>query len=170
VDDPETWGRRDVVVAIGPFPDEGGIGTLNQTLVELGTSLALIQGGAAHIVHAWRLEGEQLFRRGRIRFPAEQVDALVDEERIEAEKTFQAVIDAIDLPDLEVHPHLRHGRSSDVIADVVDEVQPAVVVMGTLARAGLRGLIIGNTAERLLGDLEASVIAVKPPGFVSPIS
>jgi nucleotide-binding universal stress UspA family protein len=41
--------------------------------------------------------------------------------------------------------------------------------MGTLARAGLRGLLIGNTAERVLDDLDASVIAVKPPGFVSPL-
>jgi nucleotide-binding universal stress UspA family protein len=170
VDDPRTWGRPDVVVAVGPFPDDGEIGLLNQTLVELGTSLADIQGGDVHIVHAWRLEGENLLRKGRVRLPAEEVDALVEEERIAAEKTFERILANVDRPGLEVHRHLRAGRPSEVIADVVTAVQPGVLVMGTLARAGLRGLLIGNTAERLLGDIEASVIAVKPPGFVSPFS
>ena len=54
--------------------------------------------------------------------------------------------------------------------DTSSDVEPGVVVMGTLARSGIRGLLIGNTAERILDDLDASVIAVKPPGFVSPVA
>lgn len=169
VDDPRTWGRPDVVVAVGPFPDDGEIGELNRTLVQLGVSLARIQGGNAHLVHAWRLEGEHLLRNGRVRLQAGQVDELVEEERIATEKTFGRVLGDIDLGGIDPKLHLVHGRASEVMSRVVDDVRPGVVVMGTLARAGLRGLIIGNTAERMLGDLEASVIAVKPPGFVSPV-
>lgn len=168
-DDPRTWGRPDVVVAVGPFPEDGEIGSLNRTLIELGVSLARIQGGQVHLVHAWRLEGEHLLRNSKVRLQPTQVDALVDEERIANEKTFDHILDGIDISGMDPKLHLVHGRASDVIGRVVDDVQPGVVVMGTLARAGLRGLIIGNTAERILGDLEASVIAVKPPGFVSPV-
>ncbi len=170
VDDPRTWGRQDVVVAAGPFPEDGEIGTLNQTLLELGTSLARIQGGDVHVVHAWRLEGEHLLRNSKVKLAPSEVDALVDEERIAAEKTFGQILDHVNVEGLGTHLHLRHGRPADAISRVVQEVKPGVVVMGTLARAGLRGLIIGNTAERVLGDIEASVIAVKPPGFESPIS
>ncbi|MDJ0960219.1 MAG: universal stress protein [Acidimicrobiia bacterium] len=169
VDDPRTWGRQDVVVAIGPFPEDGEIGSLNRMLVELGVSLARIQGGQVHIAHAWRLEGEHLLRNSKVRLPAARVDALVDEERVANEKTFDQILDGIDITGMDPQLHLVEGRAADVINRVVDDVQPGVVVMGTLARAGLRGLIIGNTAERILGDLEASVIAVKPPGFVSPV-
>ncbi len=170
VDDPRTWGRSDVVVAVGPFPEDGEIGDLNRMLTELGTSLARIQGGDVHLVHAWRLEGEQLLRRGKVHLPGDAVDELVDEERIIAEKTFGRLLDGIDVTGIAPHLHLRQGRPADVVSAVVDDVRPGVVIMGTLARAGLSGLIIGNTAERVLGSLEASVIAVKPPGFVSPIS
>jgi nucleotide-binding universal stress UspA family protein len=39
-----------------------------------------------------------------------------------------------------------------------------------VARRGIPGLLIGNTAERILRKLPCSVLAVKPDGFVSPVS
>jgi universal stress protein E len=41
--------------------------------------------------------------------------------------------------------------------------------MGTLGRAGIAGLLIGNTAEKILHQVECSVMTVKPDGFVSPV-
>ena len=170
VDDPASWERPDVLVALGPLSNQAEGDALSRTLLELGTSLSRIQGGRLHVVHAWRLEGENLMRNGRVHLEAGEIDALVDEERVDAEVAFRRVVGSVDTSDVAMHEYLRRGNAADTIADVVDEVKPGVVVMGTLARAGLRGLIIGNTAERLLGDLDASVIAVKPPGFVSPVA
>jgi nucleotide-binding universal stress UspA family protein len=42
--------------------------------------------------------------------------------------------------------------------------------MGTLGRTGISGLIIGNTAEAILDQLTCSVLAIKPPGFISPVT
>ncbi len=42
--------------------------------------------------------------------------------------------------------------------------------MGTVCRTGIPGLIIGNTAERVLDSVKCSVLTVKPAGFVSPIA
>jgi nucleotide-binding universal stress UspA family protein len=170
VDDPEAWDRRDVVVAVGPFETgEDGL-ELQRTLVELGTSLAAIQGGEAHLVHAWRLEGENLFRNGRVSLAKDEVDALLAEERVAAEAGFEELAGEYRERGLAFHSHLHKGDPADVISKVVADVTPGVVVMGTLARAGLKGLIIGNTAERLLDSIEGSVLAVKPPGFVSPVT
>jgi nucleotide-binding universal stress UspA family protein len=41
--------------------------------------------------------------------------------------------------------------------------------MGTVARTGIAGLVMGNTAERTLQRLRGSVFAVKPPGFQTPV-
>jgi nucleotide-binding universal stress UspA family protein len=41
--------------------------------------------------------------------------------------------------------------------------------MGTIARAGIPGVITGNTAERLLPSIPCSMLAVKPADFVSPV-
>jgi Universal stress protein family len=44
-----------------------------------------------------------------------------------------------------------------------------LLVMGTVARTGLAGFIVGNTAERLLQRLVCSALWVKPDGFFTPI-
>ena len=45
-----------------------------------------------------------------------------------------------------------------------------VIVMRTVARTGLPGLITGNIAEQVLSQITCSVLAIKPDGFVSPIT
>lgn len=45
-----------------------------------------------------------------------------------------------------------------------------LVVMGTVARSGLAGILTGNTAENLLSWIPCSVLTLKPEGFVSPIT
>ena len=42
--------------------------------------------------------------------------------------------------------------------------------MGSVARAGIPGMLIGSTAESVLGDVDCSVLTVKPDGFISPIA
>jgi universal stress protein E len=44
------------------------------------------------------------------------------------------------------------------------------VVMGAVSRSGLRRIVIGNTAERILGDLTCDVLVVKPQRFVTRVS
>jgi universal stress protein E len=44
-----------------------------------------------------------------------------------------------------------------------------LLVMGTIGRGGIAGVMIGNTAERLLPQLSCSLLAVKPKDFASPV-
>ena len=41
--------------------------------------------------------------------------------------------------------------------------------MGTMSRGGVAGLLVGNTAERLLDKVECSLLTIKPEDFVSPV-
>jgi universal stress protein E len=41
--------------------------------------------------------------------------------------------------------------------------------MGTVSRAGIAGLLIGNTAEKVLPQVDCSMLTVKPEGFVTPV-
>jgi nucleotide-binding universal stress UspA family protein len=65
--------------------------------------------------------------------------------------------------------HLLQGDAQKMIAALAAKLQADLVVMGTIARTGISGLIIGNTSEAILDQLECSVLAVKPPGFVTPV-
>ena len=61
------------------------------------------------------------------------------------------------------------GHASHVIPEIVDTEQIDLVVMGSVARSGVAGLLVGNTAEAILEQLSCSVLTVKPDGFVSPV-
>jgi hypothetical protein len=41
--------------------------------------------------------------------------------------------------------------------------------MGSVARTGLKALLIGNSAERILDALDCDVLVVKPRGFRSKV-
>ena len=56
-----------------------------------------------------------------------------------------------------------------IIPAIVNEKSIEVVVMGTIARTGIPGLLIGNTAEEVINQVDCSVLAIKPEGFVSPL-
>jgi nucleotide-binding universal stress UspA family protein len=65
--------------------------------------------------------------------------------------------------------HMIKGRAPEVISSFVAEHGVDLVVMGTIARTGLLGMLMGNTAETILDRIECSVLAVKPYNFKSPI-
>ena len=66
-------------------------------------------------------------------------------------------------------PILKRGSPRKVIAAQAEKLQPDVLVMGTIARTGVPGFIIGNTAEDILNSVDCSVLTVKPPDYESPI-
>lgn len=66
-------------------------------------------------------------------------------------------------------PLLVRSAAEMVVHEQSRLVSADVVVMGTVARTGLSGIFIGNTAENIINSLECAVLAVKPGGFVSPI-
>jgi nucleotide-binding universal stress UspA family protein len=68
-----------------------------------------------------------------------------------------------------LQPTLRRGEPEDVIPEFVVAEGIDLVVMGTVARVGIAGMLIGNTAERVLRKLPCSVLTVKPDGFESPV-
>lgn len=56
------------------------------------------------------------------------------------------------------------GAPDQVIPRCVEQYAVDLVVIGTVGRTGIAGALLGNTAERLLPILHASLLAVKPPG------
>ena len=69
------------------------------------------------------------------------------------------------------HPavHLLEGDSASVIQEQIQQLEIELLVMGTIARGGVPGIFVGNTAEKLLPQVSCSLLAVKPRDFVSPV-
>jgi nucleotide-binding universal stress UspA family protein len=61
--------------------------------------------------------------------------------------------------------HLVKGDPSKEIPSMANVYNVDLIVMGTVARTGVPGFIIGNTAELILDQVRCSVLAIKPDGF-----
>ncbi len=68
-----------------------------------------------------------------------------------------------------VQQRLGVGLPGDVIRNVAARVDAGLIVLGTAGRSGIRGLVIGNTAERVLRACDRSILAIKPPGCAAPV-
>ncbi len=62
------------------------------------------------------------------------------------------------------------GPPDSAIMHCIERHSVDLVVMDTVGRTGISGFITGKTAERLLPQIPCSLLAVKPPGFESPVS
>jgi len=151
--------------------------TLNRQILELATSLALSEGCDLHIIHVWQAYGESSLRSGFAKQPETEVDAYVDKIRSEHKSVLDELIaefsgksgeEAIGY--LKPELHLIKGVAKLVIPDVATENEIDLVVMGTVGRTGIPGFIMGNTAETILRQIDCSIFAVKPEGFITPIT
>jgi universal stress protein E len=64
--------------------------------------------------------------------------------------------------------HLYEGLAHDCIQKAAAEHAADFVVMGAVARRGLKRLFIGSTAERVLDRLPCDVVIIKPPKLEVP--
>ncbi|MDZ7711689.1 MAG: hypothetical protein U5L06_00545 [Rhodovibrio sp.] len=63
----------------------------------------------------------------------------------------------------------RRGNPRSAIPRAVGDTGRGPAGLGTVARTGVPGLIIGNTAEDVLNSVDIGIVAAKPPGYVSPV-
>jgi len=64
----------------------------------------------------------------------------------------------------------RNDSAATVIVELAKKQSIDLLVMGTVCRTGLPGFFIGNTAEKVLSEVNCSVLTVKPEGFVTPVT
>jgi universal stress protein E len=58
--------------------------------------------------------------------------------------------------------HCKRGPVEKVITSHAAKVRAQIVVMGTVARKGVRARLLGNTAEKVLEHMKTDVLAIKP--------
>ncbi len=166
-------GRRQfarVLAAVDPDPLDAQRNALNGLIMDLATSLSKLDGSELHIVNAWRIQEEKALRHsGFARVSGAEVDLLVEARRKRSEANLTELLRGYPDDGAKRQVHLLKGAARQVIPDLADKKRVELIVMGTVARTGIRGLIIGNTAEAILNRVHCSVLAVKPPAFQTPV-
>jgi nucleotide-binding universal stress UspA family protein len=158
--------------------DEGRVQEqLNQDVLEYSAALSLPELSEIHIGSAWEAYAEDFLRHGGFSStPEEKVDRYVEQERRECSTKLEALVRKMDemlgkatVQYLQPRTHLVKGGASKEIPLMIENYDIDLIVMGTVGRVGIPGLIIGNTAESILEQTKCSVLAIKPEGFKSPV-
>ena len=143
---------------------------LNKKILELTHSLAQREGGEAHYLHSWRLEYELMLHSPRFKVSTEEISEMKKDLLKERQSEMSRLLENNHIHYEDRQVHIREGASSEVIQQAIKELEIDVVVMGSVGRTGIPGLLIGNKAEKLLNDINCTVLTVKPDGFRSPVT
>lgn len=160
-----------VAVAINPESRSEEEQALSLRLLELAHALAATCSGELNIISCWDYVFESFLRHnGRAEVPEEEIFRAVLEAQAKHRYALQYLIDQAGLPIKRYHIHHLRGAAETLIPHFVELKQVDILVMGSVARTGITGFLIGNTAENIAEELGCSLLALKPAGFVSPIS
>lgn len=139
---------------------------LNEKILDLARTISNRDNARLSIVHAWTIEGEKLLDG---RMPRGEYEQMKRSREEHVEKLLNQFLQPHGCSTHDAHVYMLKGNAIDVIPNFAKSENVDLVVMGTIGRSGVAGLLIGNTAEQILDSIECSVAAVKPADFVSPI-
>jgi nucleotide-binding universal stress UspA family protein len=150
------WTGGTILAAVDVGNADGEHRTLHDSIVNHGYDIAALAKADLHVISA---------------HPAPMLSAADPtfqlKETIEARyrnecKAFQAEYDIA-----EERLHVAEGPADVLIPQVAHQLNAAVTVIGTVARTGLSGALIGNTAEVILDALDCDVLVLKPDDIIA---
>ena len=138
--------------------------------LSLGLSLRELAGARVHVFHAVQYPLELHWSTG---IPDDATNAYHQKARAEALYDLQRQLDLASEGDstdgVSLHVADVVGVPDINILHFIQDHKIDLLVIGTMARSGIAGMLTGNTAESLLPELSCSVLAIKPTDFVCPV-
>jgi universal stress protein E len=139
-------------------------------VMDISIAMTRMENSHLDIFHCWFLPGETLLASGRTRIDLDKLDHMrMLAEKIQTRK-IGALLAEYDLSDIGHSVVVRKGDPGEMIVDYADKNGIDLIVMGTIGRSGLSGLLIGSTAEKVIDQVNCSVLTIKPANFKSPIT
>ncbi len=158
-----------VAVAIDPESQEAVAEALSTRLLELSNFLADSCSGELHIISCWDYAFEEYLKHNAwFKTPDTEIANAVNGAQRDHRLALDRLIKESAISGTQHIHHLR-GKAEEQIPAFVEDQKIDILVMGTVARTGISGFMIGNTAENIVQKLSCSLMALKPQGFVSPV-
>ena len=160
-----------LAVAIDPGDEEGEAVELSKQMLEMASTLSDSYSGYLQIVACWDYEYEAFLRHNPwAPVPEHKIQDALRLSQSEHRERLTTLTEKAGIPDGAHHQvNQLHGRPDTLIPQFVEDHDIDILVMGTLARTGIPGITIGNTAENILQTLSSFLLALKPSGFVTPV-
>ena len=158
-----------VAVAISADNQEASERDLALRLLTLGRSLADTCDGDLAIVSCWDFAFERFLRGNtRVEIPADTIQNTMQNAQSAHQVELGRLIEESGIGG-RFHVHRMKGQPEKMIPLFTRSRKIDILVMGTVARTGIFGYLMGNTAENIMHELDCALLAIKPGGFVSPV-
>lgn len=152
-----------IIAAINLGNSEPEQCSLNRKVTEEALNLSQVIKANTHLVNAYPSQAMSLAIEVP-EFDITQYNQTVKNHHIEEMKKH-----CEHYPIREDNVYIREGLPENVIAELSEEIDAELVILGTIGRTGLSATLIGNTAEHTIDNLNCDVLALKPDGYVSPL-
>ena len=157
---PDDWKDPPVIVAaVDPMHSHDKPASLDHRIIKVAQEIAAQCDGSLEVLHTYqRLDaiGSRAMKRFKpVKLPIDEIDEKI---RNEHSKALEAFAKKCGLPGDSVHQ--LPGRAEEVLPAFARTKGASLVVMGALARTGLKKRIIGSTAARVLDHLPCDVLIV----------
>lgn len=139
-------------------------------VLELAATIAEREHARLTIIHAWHMYEESALETGFSQVPKEELEELLLQAECLHQVMFDNLIDECGLSGAGHRAVMLKGPPAETIRMEAQQRNIDLIVMGTVGRCGIPGFIIGNTAETVLQTTNASILAVKPAAFISPVT
>lgn len=157
-----------ILAAVDPMHAHAKPAILDDAILAAAQDVSNALSGELHLFHArvpWAAASHQ------VRGPQWVPDVVKDENQVAYEQDVESRVAELasrhHLPNLRTH--LVDGDVGECLCSFTRCDAIDIVVMGALSRSLVQRIVIGNTARRLLDELDCDVMIVKQPGFNTPV-
>lgn len=153
---------KPIIAAVDLCSDDGNHEELNHIIMDQSLRVAEVLGSKVNCVNAWFVSSPVMASGD-----AAPYYSYVHSHKIDHINESHALCEKYNIPDDRIF--VEEGSAEFIVNRKAREIDAGVVVIGTVARTGMSGFFIGNTAEAVLEGSSTDVMVVKQAGFECPL-
>jgi len=157
----DEWNEHPIIVgAVDPTHDNDPKAIIDQKIADTGKALATMTNGKLLLLHTYHRLAEIGSRANKTFSPIKlSIDEIDKKVRESHRRQLDAFATANNVAADDVHQ--LPGRTQDILPAFARSHGADVIIMGAIARTGLKRRILGRTAEHVLDHLPCDVLIVR---------
>jgi universal stress protein E len=151
-----TWSDAPILAAVDVLATDKEHNELNRVIIESAKLFSDLNFSALHIVNAYITHSVS----AGIDFPMIDIEHLNSNTANFHREKLTELLEKNQLTAGFSHLHLIDAVPEKAISQVVKQIKPQLVIMGSIGRTGVSAALIGNTAEEVLSGLDCEVLCL----------
>ncbi|RDE24384.1 hypothetical protein DV711_01995 [Motiliproteus coralliicola] len=144
------WNNSAMLLCVDGNPRDQEHAQLNERIIKAGKLIGEVGQSQTHLFSAHPSTMQDVAS-------SQPTDASI---AADYRRVCRSLIDADRVPDQQLH--IGPGPAELVIPELAQQLDAKLVVLGTVARSGLKGVLLGNTAEQVAKRLTTDLLVLPP--------